>query len=142
MPTIPDTRKMSADDMLRWNSLWPNFSPYELDSDDWSLEVNTRALIGLQSVRDRLNKPMRVTCAYRNPAHNKRVGGSPNSQHLKGTAFDIAVPDMAYAKELERLAIDEGFTAIGRYPGRHFIHIDMRPPKPTGGLYRWGKAWS
>ena len=139
---IKDTRLMSVDDMKRWKSLWPNFSPSELDSDDWSLVLSTRALIALQAVRDSLNKPMRITCAYRNPAHNKRVGGSPNSQHLKGTAFDIVVPDMDYARELERIAIDEGFTAIGRYPARHFIHIDMRPRKPSGGLYRWGKAWT
>jgi uncharacterized protein YcbK (DUF882 family) len=84
---------------------------------------------------------MRVTCAYRNPAHNKRVGGKANSQHLAGTAFDIAVPSMDYAREVERLAIEEGFTAIGRYPSRHFIHIDMRPRKPSGALYRWGGRW-
>lgn len=138
MLTIKDTRRMSAADLNAWKFRWPNFAPSELDSDDWSLKIDEAALDGLQRIRDRLGKPMRITCAYRNPAHNKRVGGGVNSQHMLGTAFDIAVPDTAYANAVEALAIDEGFTAIGRYRARHFIHIDMRPPKSGGTLYRWG----
>lgn len=32
----------------------------------------------------------RVTSTYRSPAHNRRVGGVPNSYHLRGRAIDIA----------------------------------------------------
>jgi hypothetical protein len=32
----------------------------------------------------------RVTSTYRSPAHNRRVGGVPNSFHLSGRAIDIA----------------------------------------------------
>ena len=32
----------------------------------------------------------RVTSTYRSPAHNRRVGGMPNSYHLSGRAIDIA----------------------------------------------------
>ena len=32
----------------------------------------------------------RVTSTYRSPAHNRRVGGVPNSHHLRGRAIDIA----------------------------------------------------
>lgn len=32
----------------------------------------------------------RVTSTYRSPAHNKAVGGVPNSYHLRGRAIDIA----------------------------------------------------
>ena len=31
-----------------------------------------------------------VTSTYRNPAHNRRVGGAPNSYHLSNRAIDIA----------------------------------------------------
>lgn len=32
----------------------------------------------------------RVTSTYRSPEHNRRVGGVPNSYHLRGRAIDIA----------------------------------------------------
>ena len=32
----------------------------------------------------------RVTSTYRSPGHNRRVGGVPNSYHLRGRAIDIA----------------------------------------------------
>ncbi|HET7816944.1 MAG TPA: D-Ala-D-Ala carboxypeptidase family metallohydrolase [Sphingomicrobium sp.] len=32
----------------------------------------------------------RVTSTYRSPAHNRRVGGVPNSLHIHGRAIDIA----------------------------------------------------
>lgn len=32
----------------------------------------------------------RVTSTHRSPAHNRRVGGVPNSYHLSGRAIDIA----------------------------------------------------
>ena len=32
----------------------------------------------------------RVTSTYRSPAHNRAVGGVPNSYHLRGRAIDIA----------------------------------------------------
>ena len=138
---FPDTRHMTKREIRDWRKRYPSFSPYELDSDDWSLSIDSNALDSLQIIRDKLNSPIRVTSAYRNPFHNKRVGGSRNSQHLKGVAFDIAVPNKSYAVRVEQLAIEEGFTAIGRYPSRHFIHIDMRPRKKTGGLFRWGARW-
>lgn len=33
---------------------------------------------------------LRLTSGYRDPAHNKRVGGSPTSNHVKGRAYDFA----------------------------------------------------
>lgn len=43
----------------------------------------------LDPVREKWGKPIRVTSGYRCPALNKAVGGTPNSQHLRGEAADI-----------------------------------------------------
>lgn len=43
----------------------------------------------LQPVRDYLGEPIIVTSAYRNEEVNKAVGGTSNSQHLRGQAADI-----------------------------------------------------
>ena len=141
---IADTRAFALDRaaMKAWRKRWPNFMPWELDSDDFSLRLLVKALDSLQAVRTAYGRPMRVTCAYRNPFHNQRVGGKENSQHLLGTAFDIVVNNRPEAESLERLFTNAGFTAIGRYPSRFFMHIDMRPAKPSGKLYQWGRKWS
>jgi len=44
----------------------------------------------LQKVRDKFG-PTHIYSGYRNQQVNKLVGGSPNSQHMKGEAADIAV---------------------------------------------------
>ena|SRR5690348_2881979 len=49
----------------------------------------------------------RVTSTLRSPAHNKRVGGVPNSYHLRGLARDSVPPSgmtmAAYYAALKRL---------------------------------------
>ena len=53
----------------------------------------------LESVRNELGKPVVITSGYRTPAHNEKVGGKPNSSHLKGLAADIACKDSRYRFE-------------------------------------------
>lgn len=47
----------------------------------------------LEKVRDHFG-PVSVNSMYRSPAVNKAVGSSPGSQHVKGEAADIEVPDV------------------------------------------------
>lgn len=44
----------------------------------------------LQPVRDIYGKPMYINSGFRSPEVNKAVGGSPDSQHMKGEAADVA----------------------------------------------------
>lgn len=44
----------------------------------------------LNTIREHLHAPVRVTSLYRDPVHNSREGGSPTSQHLCAAAVDIA----------------------------------------------------
>ena len=55
------------------------------------VEENLRALVEqvLDPLREAYGKPIRVTSGYRCPKLNTLVGGSPNSQHMKGEAADI-----------------------------------------------------
>ena len=48
----------------------------------------------LQPIRDAIDMPIIVTSAYRCDALNRAVGGSSNSQHIKGEAADIVCQDM------------------------------------------------
>lgn len=47
----------------------------------------------LDPARQRLGAPVFVTSGYRSPRLNKAVGGVPNSQHQRGEAADITLPN-------------------------------------------------
>lgn len=65
---------------------------------------NVKALVEnvLDPLREKYAKPIQVNSGYRCPKHNLAVGGTTQSQHMKGEAADIAPVD-GDARELERL---------------------------------------
>ena len=56
-------------------------------------EENLKALVDnvLDPLREAYGKPVYVTSGYRCPKLNALMGGSPNSQHMRGEAADIVV---------------------------------------------------
>lgn len=84
----------------------------------------------LQQLRNLWGKPIKINSGYRCKSHNKKVGGSPNSQHCLGTAADLSI-SVSQNKQLVDLAKKVGFTGIGTYTWG--VHLDNR----TGGLARW-----
>ena len=92
-------------------------------------EENLRALVDevLDPLREAYGKPIRVNSGYRCPRLNNLVGGSPNSQHMRGEAADIQPVDGNEA-DLEVLAqflIASGkFDQLILYPT--FIHVSYR----------------
>ena len=71
---------------------WPSFSPAEIACrGTGAIKINTEALDKLQTLRNRLGKPLIVRSAYRSPSHNKAVGRAKASKHMDGIAFDIAM---------------------------------------------------
>ena len=92
-------------------------------------EENLRALVDevLDPLREAYGKPIRVNSGYRCPRLNTLVGGSPNSQHMRGEAADIQPVDGNEA-DLEVLAqflIASGkFDQLILYPT--FIHVSYR----------------
>lgn len=49
----------------------------------------------LDPLRASLNRPVQITSGYRSPQLNVAIGGSLSSQHSRGEAADIVVPNMA-----------------------------------------------
>ena len=131
--------ELKLSEAAEWESIAPNFDPKEIASKgDGSIKIRKESLKRLQTLRHLYGKPLILTSAYRDPNHNRRVGGATNSQHVAGRAFDIVIRSTEMGRELERLAKEVDFTAIGRY--KNFIHVDDRAPKANGGGYRWG-SW-
>ena len=87
------------------------FTYEEFDSPDvqGSGQMMSKDLILiLESVRNELGKPVVITSGYRTLAHNEKVGGKPNSSHLKGLAADVACKDSKYRFELIRELMEHG----------------------------------
>ena len=91
--------------------------------------ITRLATLGLQPVRNRLQRPMRVLSGYRPSELNKAVGGSPTSQHVLGEAADFTCEDIAGAfKVVMRMVLDGDLRGIGQiiyYPSQGFIHMAL-----------------
>ena len=57
------------------------------------VSLNNLVLRVLQPARSELGCPLRISSGYRSPELNRYVGGSDTSQHVKGEATDVKVPD-------------------------------------------------
>ena len=109
---------------------WKGFRPAEVACKHCGeLYLDGTAMDALQELRDSLGKPIIINSGHRCQAHNKAVGGTTNSQHLK-IAFDCRCPRAEQAAFIAA-AKAAGFTGIGRY--QNFIHLDLGPKRSWNG---------
>lgn len=94
-----------------------------------SLEIEINILKSaqfMQSVRDKVEKPIRILSCYRSPRVNRLVGGSRNSAHMKGLAIDFICPGLAN-KELAKI-IQDNFKydqLILEFPPNGWVHVGI-----------------
>ena len=75
-----------------WNKkVSAHFSVYEFACSDKSdtVLVDSQLIEVLEQIRAHFGAPVHINSGYRTPAYNISIGGSPRSQHCKGTAADI-----------------------------------------------------
>lgn len=123
-------------------------TPYPPDWVDSRLAVLLRVL---NPGRQKWKGPWRVVSGFRTEDWNRRVGGAPHSQHLKGLAADVQPlirarrpSDLASAVADVHDLILEMLTAgdlpelggLGYYPGK-WVHLDVRPRGPGGTVDMW-----
>ena len=92
-------------------------------------EENLRSLVEqvLDPLREAYGKPIHVNSGYRCPQLNTLVGGSINSQHMRGEAADIrpVAGNEGDLDEIARILIDNGkFDQLIIYPT--FIHVSWK----------------
>jgi uncharacterized protein YcbK (DUF882 family) len=106
------------------------FTYTEFDSPDEvgsGKKMHPKLLVMLDMVRDKFDKPMYITSGYRTEKHNTKVGGTPNSSHLRGLAVDIACSSSVDRYHLINCLLDVGFKRIGI--ANSFIHVDIDKDK-------------
>jgi uncharacterized protein YcbK (DUF882 family) len=80
-------------------------------------------------------EPINVISAYRSPATNgmlrrRSSGVSEHSQHMRGKAMDIRLPDVETGR-LRAIAMRMQYGGVGYYPSSQFVHVD------TGNVRAW-----
>lgn len=93
----------------------------------------------LDSIREKLGKPILVNSGYRCPVLNKMVGGVANSQHQKGLAADLVCADMAKLESVLRET--GGFDQLIKehrkgFPNSFWFHVSVcaRNGKPRNQI--------
>lgn len=107
-----------------------NFTVAEFASKDGSRAVIINPLLPeyLQKARDHFGKPLIITSGYRTTAHNIKVGGVSNSQHVFGNAADVCIPGVPVLDLYNYFCEIAGDSCgIGIYDT--FVHFDVRPRK-------------
>ena len=92
-------------------------------------------LLKLDEAREVAGIPFVINSAYRSPEHNKKVGGSPNSSHIKGLAVDIKATDSITRYKVVSSLLKVGFTRIGI--AETFIHVDLDLDKTQNVIWTY-----
>ena len=113
-----------------WKKVAKNFTVAEFASKDGSRVVIINPMLPeyLQKARDHFGKPLIITSGYRTTAHNMRVGGVSNSQHVFGNAADVYIPSVPVLDLYNYFCEIAGNSCgIGIYDT--FVHFDVRHTK-------------
>ncbi len=97
--------------------------------------MNKGLLSKLDMIREEFGKPMRINSGYRTEAHNKKVGGTSKSSHIKGLAVDISCTNSVDRFKLIDLFIKYEVTRIGI--ADTFIHIDIDKDKSQNVIWTY-----
>jgi uncharacterized protein YcbK (DUF882 family) len=121
-------------------SVWtdnPYFKPKEFDSRDdpgsGEREMREDFIKRLTDARAIAGIPFVITSGFRTAAHNKKVGGVPNSAHRKGCAADIACNTDGARWIIVDALIRAGFNRIGI--AKNFIHVDNDQGKNANRIW-------
>jgi zinc D-Ala-D-Ala carboxypeptidase len=72
-----------------------------------------------------------MSSGYRDGQHNRAAGGAESSYHTKCMAADFYIPGVDKQQLLAFALHRSSAGGVGCYPGRQFIHVDVRD-RPRG----------
>ena len=100
-------------------------------------DMSNRLLERLYDARKHAGTPFVITSAIRCAEHNRKVGGTSNSAHLKGMAIDIAFTSSQQRFKILRGLFLAGFTRIGYNQMSKFIHADVDTTLPQEVFFNY-----
>jgi Peptidase M15/Putative peptidoglycan binding domain len=116
-----------------------SFRSFRSPGDGW-IKLHRALVRGLEGYRAEVGAAVTVVAGYRDPAWHAAHGGALDSQHLHGTAADVA-PALA----LERVLALRAFSGIGYDAATGLVHhVDVRHcgPAPDDATIACPLVWS
>jgi len=95
--------------------------------------IQTNTFTQLLKAREIAGVPFRINSGYRCEAHNREVGGTEDSSHIKGYAADLHCLYSGSRWKIIDALIKAGFVRIGI--GKSFIHADNDPDKDQNVIW-------
>jgi len=92
----------------------------------------------LNEAREIAEVPFIINSGYRCEKHNKEVGGSPTSSHLKGLAVDIRTTNSSDRFKILSSLLASNFRRLG--VGKDFIHADLDSAKAQEVIWDYYKG--
>ena len=91
--------------------------------------ISQSLVLKLEIVRTAINKPMKINSGIRCLKHNRSIGSSDTSSHIKCVAADISCTQMS-DRHLLMSHLPKLFERIGIH--KDFIHVDIDTDKRRG----------
>lgn len=122
-----------AEKLVHWSYLVDGWKMRFFHPKEFACKCCSRVMISpgaaaswerLDAVRREMGCPLHLTSATRCGEHNEKVGGVPDSMHLRGRAYDITAPYAQFKVRLVYSAGRVGMNGVGVY--RDFVHMDDR----------------
>lgn len=107
-----------------------HFGTYVAGRDVNAFCLTPKLRFAIWSFEGHFGRKIVLNSGYRDEAHNTAAGGKARSYHMRCMAADFFIPGVpkpeliAYAKHLDLVG------GLGCYPGRDFIHMDVRDRPP------------
>ena len=98
-------------------------------------QMSDNLLLSLGVARQIAGIPFHINSSWRDEDTNQRVGGKPNSAHLRGNAVDIACANSSDRYLIVDAAMAAGFTRIGI--GNTFVHLDVDKDLPDNVIWTY-----
>ena len=95
--------------------------------------IDLKLVMRLEKARRNLTIPFIISSACRCSNHNKSVGGSESSSHIKGLAVDILIDSSSSRYKIIQSLLDNGFNRLGVY--KNFVHVDIDSSKTQGVIW-------
>lgn len=115
----------------RTGQLSPHFAAKEFACPHCGVALVRPALLELlERIRARTGGPLRIVSGYRCPIHNAEISGATDSQHMYGTAADLAAGQLTIAGAIRAMAVGIGSK------GNWVLHVDVRDGPRTMWVYK------
>lgn len=101
------------------------------------MNITRQLLIKLNEAREAAGVSFVITSGARCLAHNRNVGGTPNSSHTRGLAVDIACSSSQARYAILKGLFSAGFTRIGHNQAKNFFHCDIDDSLPQNVFFEY-----